>query len=83
MICAIQDLKRIIPDAVESAGDVKLPGAGQVVIIAVLIIVVFIIFVVIIFVVIIFVVIIFVVIIVIIIFFIYTIIIVSSFSSFS
>merc|ERR1719237_1794683 len=25
-----QDLKRIIPDAVESAGDVKLPGAGQV-----------------------------------------------------
>ena len=40
MICAIQDLKRIIPDAVESAGDVKLPGAGQVVIIVVIAIII-------------------------------------------
>ena len=40
MICAIQDLKRIIPDAVESAGDVKLPGAGQVVIIDVIAIII-------------------------------------------
>ena len=39
-ICSIQDLKRIIPDAVESAGDVKLPGAGQVIVIVIFIIVV-------------------------------------------
>ena len=39
-IYAIQDLKRIIPDAVESAGDVKLPGAGQVIVIVIFIIVV-------------------------------------------